>query len=193
MNEAPMLSDDVRLELLNAAGASERAGRPVGLVVLAGLALAAAVGYAAYGMVVRGGAASRRDEAAEELATIKREADALLTLDAQRKVDDQKFTRSDVTQPRVETLAQDSGMNKPVITLRTVTTNFPGLTRVELTASLDDQLTGPVLEWLSGLNQIDNLAVSSIELVPDLQLAPGTEEGRPRWRGSVTMFRYQRQ
>lgn len=191
MNDPVVLSEEIRLELINAAGASERAGRPRMLVFLAALVLVAAVVYLAYAGAASASAASAREAAEQELVTLKKEADALLALDAQRKADEAKYRPVQV-QPQLEALAVECGMIKPALQLTSEATGTAGLTRLRLTVSLDDQLTAPLFRWLARTPEIEGLYVTQIDLNPDSTLAPGVEEGQPRWRGQVYFVRYER-
>lgn len=193
MNEdAPILGEDVRMELASSASSAERRNRPRGLIVLGGLALLGATGFLLYAWSAQASAAGARDAQASQLEGIRAEVNRLLALKARQGEQDVRLAPDSGIKPQLEALAEGAGM-KPVIVQET-TEGSPtgGVGRRKYTVMLEDQPASGILQWLAGATNISGLSVTMVDLSPDLTAPPETEEGARLWRGSVVFSRYER-
>lgn len=153
---AAMSQDQARMELAMAAASAERANRPRGLVILAGVLLVGAIIYAVTGLMARSATLDRvesaRSRAREQLAITERI----------KGLQERQATRGLKADPRVskaiEELAAAAGVKadaagKPLVVPESEVTGIavPGVTQKKYTAKVTGQDPKALLQWLVGV------------------------------------------
>jgi type II secretory pathway component PulM len=172
----PQLVEQSRLELSMAASAHERASRPRGLVVLAGLVLVAASIYALVGYRSRASAMALVDRERTQAAEIARLVEQLVGGSAAGASATQTFEPDPRAAGKLEKLASDIGLGKVVINAgeAALQENIPGHTLQQYTASVYNRPADKLLAWLYAAKTATDPAGVSISRI-SLRPATGTE------------------
>lgn len=194
--DAPMNTgaDDARLELVMAASASERANRPRGLVLLAGIVLVGAIIYAVMGISSRSAAAgevaterSESDQVAQMVERIRglQAAQALRGLEPNSRIG-----------PEIEALAESQGLKadptgkKLVITESEVSgIAVPGIVQRKYRATLVGQEPEAILNWLNLVQSSEQ--TRGVEIF-SISMKPEPLGSRGAWNLDVDFVRWER-
>lgn len=186
------LSEDVRADLVGAAATAERRNRPSMLVVGGVLAVGVALVYLIWSVGAAAAADEEFEHARGDAERVEREVGALLDMDAQKKAFDQRLRPDTGILSRLEEMAATAGMIKPPITNSPETPGPNGVYRNKFSAQINDQTAESIFAWIAAAATIDGLTVTVLEISPDLQLLPTTEEGTARWQGRIEFARYEK-
>lgn len=192
-HEPDMLQEEMRSALVGAAAAAERRNRPMALAVFGAMAVAGAVAYLVWSVGSAAAAGDEHGTRQDEVARVEREVQLLLALAEQKRVLDERLRPDTGILASLEQMATDSGMLKPTISSTPESANpASGIYRTRFSAALNDQTAESIFRWLAAARTIEGLAVTIIDLSPDLQLLPTTEEGTARWQGRIEFARYEK-
>jgi type II secretory pathway component PulM len=186
--------DESGLELLMAASAAERANRPRTLVVLAGLVLLAAIGYAVLGVSSRSAAAGAVESELRQTAELTRVAERIRALQAAQAL--RGLEPNSRIGKEIEDLAAEEGLTadpagrKLVIGESEVSGQaVPGVAQRKYTAKMTGQDAAAILRWLNNVQTSDRtrgVEISALNLKPEPQ---GT---RGAWNVDVEFVRWER-
>lgn len=167
--------DQARIELAMAASATERANRPRGLVIIAGLLLVAALIYSLMGLSARSATHSRVESARSQTREV------LKVVGRIKALQNQQATRGLMPDPRVaksiEELAAAAGVKadasgKPLIVPETEVTGMavPGIAQKKYAARVSGQEPKALLQWLVGVQSSGDtrgVEIFQLTLQPD--------------------------
>lgn len=191
-----MAQDQARMELAMAAAATERANKPRGLVILAGLLLAGSLIYALMGLSARSATLSR--VANERNRTL----DVIRVVDRVKALQNQQATRGLAADPRVaksiEELAAAAGVKadasgKALVVPESEVTGMavPGIAQKKYTARVSGQDPKALLEWLVNIQSSSDtrgVEIFQLTLQPD---AAGTLGAAGGWTMNVEFVRWE--
>lgn len=193
---AAMAQDQARMELSMAAASAERANRPRGMVILAGLLLIGAVIYAVSGLMARAATL----ENVESARSRARELDAIT--DRIKALQLQQATRGLKADPRVskaiEELAAAAGVKadaagKPLVVPESEVTGIavPGVTQKKYAAKVTGQDPKALLQWLVGVQSSGDtkgVEIFQLTLRPDASSAGVVSGG---WSMDIEFVRWE--
>ncbi len=186
--------DDARMELLVAAGAAERANRPRGLVVLAGLFLLSALAYALAGVSARAAAGASVERELRQTAEIAKIAERVRALQAVQSL--RGLEPNSRIGKEIEDLAAEAGLTadpsgrKLVIGESEVTgVAVPGVAQRKYTAKMTGQDAAAILRWLNSVQTSDRTRGVEISV---LGLKPEPQGTRGAWNVDVEFVRWER-
>lgn len=191
-----MREDQARIELAMAAATAERANRPRGLVMVAGLMLLAAIIYAGSGYFARAATLGRveaeRTKSRQVLASVAKVQD----------LRDKQASRGLISDPRVgkaiEELATAAGVTqdatgRALIVPESEATGIavPGVAQKKYTARVTGQDPKALMQWLVNVQssgETRGVEISMVALRPDAALASARNGG---WSMDVEFVRWE--
>lgn len=188
----PMVTEDVRDELVAAAASAQRANRPRYMVYIGALALVVAACFALWRLWERQQLSADLDRAT---ALNRQIAQKVGELTAVQSIEDvlggAKQLEADARMlGKLSQLAKDAGLTVNQEAESDDSRQTPrGISRKMYTFSLANQPAEPVLAWLRKVGtEHPGVQVRRFELRPD----QGTPEGKPAWRVDVVFTRWER-